>query len=984
LRQCHPLETPDCLLSEMPLDRVAASERGLGYGERRMMRAAGLPPLVTSKVSAPATVEAFVRPQVLETIASGARKRLLVVRAPAGYGKTTVIRFAAQRFEWHTAWYRLDSLDHDPMTFVHGVTESVRRIAPGFGEVVLARLAEAHEVPIDSARATALLVKAFEDELDREVHLVLDDYHEAAASSELNEALRYLVTSAPPHIHFVVLSRYRPTIGITRLQLDGEAGEILYDDLRLDAEAVRELLVAGGVTNVDDATIDSLLELTEGWAASIVLAAQTGLADDSDVARAAVTRPRLSSGVFSFLAEEAFIGLDATTAEFLLRTSCLDSMSPALAAEVSGDASADRLLHGLSTGNAFTFHDPDQDTYRYHHLFRDFLRQRFVRERGTTAFRHLQMTTADAVERAGDPEAAIELLFAANQPEAALDVLERCGDLVTETARLDTLRSWIGRIPPEVQAEHHCALYLRGCIASRDGLTDDAVAQLQRALEACQRISPPAPSYHIQSALEEVHFWRGEFNEAAQHSQQALLEATNARARVHSLCSLGSALRYLGDIDGSEAAWRKAERQMDDSVGDEATRLAALRANALQLLGNHRAAYEEIQSLIDAVMAARPIGLAIPFMALFGDVATETGRLDEADSSFRRAADLIARYGTWDLSADILAGQARLANARGRLAEATAILRPVVESPDSGASPWSLSLAIDELGSTLRFGGDISAAIEHHGEARAILGSVSYSYPHAVTETNLAYSRAIHGDPSALRDLRSAGNRAGLHGYLYLKMRARTLGSIARQGFHRTRHVPLVLCLRVNEHVAWGHIAFVGMELAATDNLGQTVFDAGVGRTDLTAMATKLFRLPIAARALAKSLPERPEAALAVIEAAETMDDIEARAAILEAATRHSSGAVRRIGRSGTSATTRDVSAVALGLTRREAQVLGLMANGQRNPEIAERLFLSEKTVKTHVNRIFFKLGARDRVHAVLLYHEKVGGAGPGAPDDTG
>jgi DNA-binding CsgD family transcriptional regulator len=215
-------------------------------------------------------------------------------------------------------------------------------------------------------------------------------------------------------------------------------------------------------------------------------------------------------------------------------------------------------------------------------------------------------------------------------------------------------------------------------------------------------------------------------------------------------------------------------------------------------------------------------------------------------------------------------------------------------------------------------------------------------------------------------------------------MRARTLGSIARQGFQPSRHVPFVLCLRIDEHVAWGHIAFVGMELAASDNLGRLVFDAGVGRTDLTAMATKLFRLPVAARALARGLPERPEAALAVIEAAETMDDVEARAMIFEAASRHSSRAVRRIGRSGTSAAAPDTSAIALGLTRREAQVLELMANGQRNPEIAERLFLSEKTVKTHVNRIFFKLGARDRVHAILLYHEKVGSAVPGVVDSPG
>ena len=53
------------------------------------------------------------------------------------------------------------------------------------------------------------------------------------------------------------------------------------------------------------------------------------------------------------------------------------------------------------------------------------------------------------------------------------------------------------------------------------------------------------------------------------------------------------------------------------------------------------------------------------------------------------------------------------------------------------------------------------------------------------------------------------------------------------------------------------------------------------------------------------------------------------------------------------------------GLTHREVEILGLMAQGLTNPEIAERLFLSNHTVKTHINRIFAKTGSRDRVAAV-------------------
>jgi len=204
-------------------------------------------------------------------IQSGAARRLLLVQAPAGYGKTTVIGEAARRLKWRAAWYKLDMLDQDPLVFVASLAESIRRVVPGFGSILADRLADLHDAPLSTEELLGILASEINDEVEGPLHIVLDDYHESANSPALNAAADYLLASVPSDVHFVVLTRYEPAFQLSRLRLAEEVAVVDRDALRFSARQAAAFLRRRGMSERDAASLDYVLGMTEGWPASLVL-----------------------------------------------------------------------------------------------------------------------------------------------------------------------------------------------------------------------------------------------------------------------------------------------------------------------------------------------------------------------------------------------------------------------------------------------------------------------------------------------------------------------------------------------------------------------------------------------------------------------------------------------------------------------------------------------------------------------------------------
>jgi ATP/maltotriose-dependent transcriptional regulator MalT len=938
----------------------------------------GTPAFVAAKIATPNVGPASIRPDVLDQLEAGGHKRLLVVRAPAGYGKTAVVVEAARRLAWRAVWYKIDVLDHDPAVLVASLVQAIRAHVPGFGDILIERFADAHEMPMTDAEMAALLVAELEDEVPDETHLVFDDYQEAAGSPGLNRVLEYLLANLPDPIRVVLITRFRPAVAMGRLKLDGHVAELSFDDLRLDPSQVAEIVAARSGRLLDDEQAVRIAHLTEGWPASIVLISRALGWTDLGSLESALADPRLASDIFSYLSEEAFRREDAATAEFMTRTCCLDSITVELATDLADTAHAEGFLEHLVARNVFTFVERTSGTYRYHHLFRDYLRQKYTQEHGAAAFRDMQLKTAGAVERAGDSETAIELCFAANAPEAALAVVSRSGELVTDNCRLDALRSWLERLPPLAHRHDPWGLFLKGQLALREGRGDDALAVLRKAQAMFEERDDRWGLYHSLSSIEAIYFWKGDFSRASRFCRMALQSAVTTQQTVHTLVSLGSANAYRARWKAADRLWNEAEARADDDCQAEASRILALRANATFLHGSLIEAHEALEHALDRVIAFGSRSFAVNLLGTLVDVAVGLALYDAARQyadSYRSECD---RYGLDYLVHMLDDSTAQLSEAAGDLPDSIERLREISRRSIVMEDTWSHVWALVHLSQSLRRAGQLGAAMEAGQEAVEVARNASPILALSA-EANLLFISGLTREASGGR-LTCVRERAERHGLELIALQCRFWQGVLDWQLAPDSPVSEDLRSCVVNQLHLGHIHFVTQEMATYPGVGVALLTdpSFVQRRPelIHALARGQRSGSILVRAM--GLGEGIAKDVLTHGLRDERSDVSLR--IMSAAKRHPSASIRRLGWS-LSPARRDTFVGADGvLSPREIQVLALMAAGDRNLEIAEKLFLSEKTVKTHVNHIFTKLGVGDRVQAVLYYRETIE---PARKEDT-
>ncbi len=468
---------------------------------------------------------------------------LVLVSAPAGSGKSTLVAAWAATHADSVAWLQLEESDADPARFWVSVAAAVGRSHPQVGD----RLAP---VVAGSAGAGPVVVPTLVNELEASsdrVVLVLDDYHLIDAE-EIHRAIERLIELCPRQLTVVVITRADPPFRLGRLRVRGRVCELRAGDLRFDRVEAAALL-GSAAESLSEQRLSDLCERTEGWAAGLVLAGLS-LARAHDVDRFVAAFHGDDQLVAGYLTDELLAVVGDDERHRMVEAAVLHRLSGPLLDAVTGSDDGASWLDALATRNQLLIRlDTSGGWYRYHHLFREML---LVEARRSMPERlpELDRRAAAWFEAAGYPAAAVDHLLAAGDRDEAMLLMRIVGPDLLGSGQLRTLRNLLARLAEGGELDAVCLLlsgwdhYLTGRYDTAQHLLDRAIATLPADVEPMR-----AMPLRINLAL-----GKGDVATALAGARE-VLDAGDLASRPSELTTaVGAALAWAGRADDARAA----------------------------------------------------------------------------------------------------------------------------------------------------------------------------------------------------------------------------------------------------------------------------------------------------------------------------------------------------------------------------------------------------------------------------------------------
>lgn len=898
----------------------------------------------------------MARPRLTEKLLSGigCPGALILLSGPAGFGKTTLLSEFVAQLRYPVAWVSLDEGDNDPIRFWTYLITACQRVQEGIGESALALFGSPQPLPVEAVPAILINDLA---RLERDLVLVLDDYH-AIQNEAVHTALAFLLEHLPGKLHLVVSTRTDPPWPLARFRARNQLVEVRAQDLRLTSDEAEWFLNRLMGLNLSAQAVAALEACTEGWAAGLQLAAlsMTGRSDIAGFIKAFT-----GSHVFvaEYLAEEVLQRQPEEVQRFLLQTSILERINPALCEAVTGCESGQSMLMALQRANLFIISMDDEGWwFRYHQLFADLLRARLRQAWSPEVIAGLRLRAAGWYARSGMVQEAIEQALAATEYSYALQLIEKIALPMILNAYFQTVEDWLRTIPPEYLRE---SPRVNLAIAWMHLLRRN-FAQAAPHLERLQKIFTTLEKSEIDPSLEGE--WlalqsmllnaQGKAVESIDLAEQALKILPEGETQVRSMTYMGLAQAYEQTLD-YERASEACELiiQQGHAAGDFPSEMFGLSYLGLMYVQQGKLhAAEEIVSV--ALQRIERTGSFSPFSAtLYGELAQvyyHWHQLEKARGHFSRSVELSNLGGFSDAEIYHHVFLSRLLQMEGDLQASVQEIEKALDWMRTAAPAFVNEEVISQQVS-------IYLALKRLAAAQSALKAYgfkfegNFSHPELAPEAGIPHALGMLYD-SALRILLYQGAAQDdpevfRHGI--------ELAGLVIEGSLRCRHLPIVLktyLLRSQMQAALGdeqaELTDVvrALELAEPEGFISIFVEEELPVAEALAILLKR-------NLLGTVQPGYVQNILAAFPSAEL------------------SKAIRGEQHGPNQQGARDVGAVdeSMGttepLTNRELEVLRLIAAGDSNRAIAEKLVITVSAVKKHTANIYGKLNVNSRTQAV-------------------
>lgn len=437
-------------VDEMPRPIGLGVERRKSPSARSVHRDTGgttTPPTPATKYRPPVPTRSLVfRSRLTDILRAGGRRRLILIHAPSGFGKSTL---AAQwREELSSegiavAWLTIDDDDNNEVWFLAHLLESIRRLRPALA-ASLGQVLEDHGDDASRYVLTSLIDEIHEK--DDRITVVIDDWHRVS-DSQAGAALGFLLDNGCHHLQVIVTSWSRAGLPMSRMRIRDELIEIDSGALCFDTDEAASLLNDVGGLQLSPGDVDALTTSTDGWAAALQLAALS-LRDGSDASSLASRLSGASDVIHEFLAENVLDTLEPDLREFLMAASITERTCGRLVSVLARVTNGQAMLEAVEQRGLFLQRiDDDPKWFRFHQMFAEFLRRRLERD-GPDRVEELHRTASAWFAENGYLHEAVDHALAAGDLAGAVDLVEQDETNLLEQSKMTTLLGIVKKLPP--------------------------------------------------------------------------------------------------------------------------------------------------------------------------------------------------------------------------------------------------------------------------------------------------------------------------------------------------------------------------------------------------------------------------------------------------------------------------------------------------------------------------------------------------------